>query len=652
MRARYLIAGCAVTLVTYFAAFAASSSPVADAAMKGDKAALKSLITQKADVNAPQADGATAMQWAAYRSDVDVADMLIAAGADVKKPNRDGMTPLTLAAINGSAPMVSRILKAGADVNEKDPQNQTPLMFASRNGNPDVVKVLLDAKADVNAKEKLRGTTALMWAAEQGHPAAVKLLIEHGADVSASSNFDSKGGTAYLAPSVAARRNSAQGAGGLGAGGGAGGQGGRGGGRGAGAGAAAGAAPAADAGAPTQVANAGAAPGGAAGGGRGGRGGGGRGGRGGGAAAAAAPAAGAAAGDDVDVAALDDAAAVAAFGGGGGGGRGQQNTQGGGLTPLVFAARQDCLECAKVLLDAGANVNQITHYGWTPLLTATQNRHYKLAAYLLDKGANPNISNNGGWSPLYIATDNRNIETGDYPVRKPDIDHLDYIKLLLAKGANVNVRVCGSNSTPDRCTGDSTETRTNFTMQWLQEDGATPFLRAAQSGDVELMKLLLAHGADPKIVTAHKVSALAVAAGIAWVEGVTYEWSPEQNLEAVRMCLDAGIDPNTQDDDGRAALHGAAHKGRNAVIQLLVDRGAQLDLHDFGSRDTVNGDMKGWTWIPLHYAQGLVRVGVQSAIAHPETAAYIKKLMEDRHMEIPKDITSSICLTKGLKGCQ
>jgi uncharacterized protein len=347
----------------------------------------------------------------------------------------------------------------------------------------------------------------------------------------------------------------------------------------------------------------------------------------------------------VDVQAADEAAAAASFGR-------QNDTDGGGLTPLVFAARQDCLDCAKVLLDAGANVNQVTHYGWTALLTATQNRHYKLASYLLEKGANPNISNNGGWSPLYIATDNRNIEGGDYPARKPDMDHLDFIKALIDKGANVNVRVCGIKSTPTSCTGDSTETRTNFTMQWLEEDGATPFLRASQSSDVELMKLLLAHGADPKIMTSHKVTALAVASGIAWVEGVTYEWSPEQNLEAVKMILDLGVDPNGQDDDGRAALHGAAHKGRDAVIQLLVDHGAKLDLHDYGSRDTVNGDMKGWTWIPLHYAQGLVRVGVQSAIAHPETAAFIKKLMAERGLEIPKDITSSICLTKGLKGCQ
>jgi ankyrin repeat protein len=619
--------------MTSLAAFSAASSPVADAAEKGDKAAVKALIQQKADVNMTQADGATAIQWAAYRNDLDIADLLIAAGANVKTPNRDGFTPLVLASINGSGPMIGKLLAAGADVNERDPNQETPIMFASRNGNVEAIKVLIDHKADVNAKEKLRGTTALMWASEQGHPEAVKALVAAGADVAAVTNNDTKGARAYLAPSVAARRNSAQGAGGLGAAGGGGG-GGRG--RGGANAAATGGAPAAAG----QVASVGAPAAGGA------PAGGGRGGRGRGRGAAAAPAAGAAGADaEVDVQAADEAAAAASFGR-------QSDSDGGGLTPLVFAARQNCLECAKELIEAGANVNQTTHYGWTALLTATQNRHYILATYLLEKGADPNIANHGGWSPLYIATDNRNIEGGDYPARKPDMDHLAYIKTLIDKGANVNVRVCGIRSTPTSCTGDSTETRTNFTMQWLQEDGATPFLRASQSGDVELMKLLLAHGADPKIKTAHNVSALEVASGIAWVEGVTYEWSPEQNLEAVKMILDLGVDPNSQDDDGRAALHGAAHKGRNDVIQVLVDHGAKLDLHDFGSRDTVNGDMKGWTWIPLHYAEGLVRVGVQSAIAHPDTAVFIKKLMAAQGLEIPKDITSSICLTKGLKGCQ
>jgi ankyrin repeat protein len=580
------------------AGWSAANSPVADAAMNGNMIALNSLIQQKADVNAPQADGATAIQWAAYKNDAKMADVLIAAGANVKTPNRDGATALQLACLNGSAVMIGKLLKAGADPNELAPKGETPLMFAARNGNVDAIKVLLAAKGDVNAKEKIRGTTALMWAAEQGHPEAVKILAENGADVGAASSPDSKGARAYLAPTVQQRQASTQGAGGIGGG------------------AAAGA------------------------GGRGGRGGGGRG------AGRGAAVGGAAGAEEEDVVAAADAQAAAfSFGR-------QTDTDGGGLTALVLAARENCLECAKVLIDAKADVNEVTHYGWSALLTATQNRHYKLAAYLLEKGANPNIANKGGWTPLYLATDNRNIEGGDYPVRKPDMDHLEFIKLLIDKGANVNARVCGTTSTPTVCSGDSTETRTNFTMQWLREDGATAFLRAAQSGDLELMKLLLAHGADPKIATANNDTALSVASGIGWVEGVTFEWSEADNLDAVKMCLDLGIDPNAADVEGRTALHGAAHKGRNDVVKLLADRGAKLDARDKGSRDTVNGDMKGLTWEPLNYAQGLVRVGVQSAIAHPETAKLIKDMMVAKGLEIPPDITSSICLTKGVKGCQ
>jgi ankyrin repeat protein len=454
-----------------------------------------------------------------------------------------------------------------------------------------------------------------MWAAEQGNAPTVKYLIQRGADVGAASSPDSKGNTAYLAPTNSDRARSAQASGGLGFGGG---RGGRGGG---------------------QTGGQGAGPGG----GRGGRG---RGGTGApsGAAGGAEPT-----GDDglsFDVvAAADQAAADFAFGR-------TQNTDGGGLTSLVFAAREGHLDCVKLLVDGGADVNQTTRYGWTPLLVATQNNHYLVGKYLLEHGANPNIPNKGGWNPLYLATDNRNIEGGDYPVRPADMDQLEYIKLLIDRGADVNARVCGAKSTPTNCVGDSTETRTIFTMQWLREDGATAFWRAAQSGDVELMKLLLAHGANPKIASAHNVTPLSVASGIGWVEGVTFEWSPEQNLEAVKMCLDLGIDPNAKDEEGRTALHGAAHKGRNEVVKVLVDHGADLEAHDVGSRDTVNGAMKGMTWIPLHYSEGLVRVGVQSAIPHPETAAFIKQLMTEKGLPIPPDITSSICLTKGLNGCQ
>ena len=585
-------ASLAFSLLLSPAGFGAVSSPVADAAMNGDRAAVQSLLAKKADVNAPQADGATAIQWAAYKNDLEMADLLIRAGANVKAANHDGATALYLASIAGSAPMMDKLLKAGADVNERGPEGETPLMLAARNGRVDALKVLLDHNADVNATDKLRGTTALMWASEQVHPDAVKLLIEHGANVAAASNVDTKGNRAYLAPTISQRLESSLGAKGQA--------------KGVRDGFGFGAEP------PARGAKAPAAP--------------------------AAPKAGAGGNAEDLQAAADEAAAFASFGR-------QKDKNGGGLTPLVYAARENCIECAVALVKGGADVNQTTHYGWTPLLTATQNRHYKLASYLLEHGANPNLANNGGWTPLYLATDNRNIEGGDYPVRNPDMDHFDYIKLLIEKGANVNARICGVTSTAKECKGDSTETRTIFTMQWLYEDGATPFLRAAQSGDVKLMKLLLEHGADPKINTAQDVTPLAVAAGIGWVEGVTYEWSEKDNLEAVKLCLDLGIDPNIGDDQGRAALHGAAHKGRLEVIQMLVDHGAKLDQHDKGSRDTVNGALLGHTWVPIDYTRGLVRVGVQSAIPHPDAEALMAKLMKEKGLEVPANFGNSICLT-------
>ena len=515
---------------------------VVDAAMRRDITAVRALLKQKADVNATQPDGATALHWAAYYNDLELADVLIGAGAVAAMPNRDGATPLQLACVNGSAGMIDRLLKAGADPNERGLNGETALMMASRTGTLDAIALLLDRGADVNARETLRGTTALMWAAAQAHPEAVRLLVQRGADVSTRSNPAALGRTAYLAPTARQRGAEVQ---------------------------------------------------------------------------------------------ADAAAAVQTRAERGEGFGQREVAQGGGLTALVFAAREGDLATAKVLLDAGAQINQQTQYGWTALLTATQNRNYTLGSYLLEHGADPNVANKGGWTPLYLATDNRNIEGGDYPVRAGDMDHLDFIKKLLATGADVNARV-----------KDSTETRTIFTMQWLYEDGATAFLRASQSGDVELMKLLLEHGADPKIATANNTTALAVAAGIGWVEGVTYEHSAKDSLEAVRMLIDLGVDPNVVDRDGRTALHGAAHKGRNEVVQLLVDHGAKLDARDFGSRDTGIGALQGHGWLPVDYADGLVRVGVQSAIPHPETATLVRKLMSERKIEIPTPISGSVCMTQ------
>jgi ankyrin repeat protein len=566
----------------------AGRSDVADAASRGDKVTVRALLAQHADVNATEADGATALHWAAFRGDKELADILIRAGANSKAVNREGATPLWLASVNGDAAMIAALLAAGADANEHLPLGRTPLMVASRTGNTEAMKVLLDHGADVNARETLRGTTALMWAADEGHAPAIQLLIQHGADIKARSKPVERGRGPALGKANDPRRAvAAQGA----------------------------ALAAREASPDLNTLNALAARGGAA----GGRG------------AAGAGQRGRGAGDGADGDQGDDAAA-AAFPG-----RGRAApTDGGALTPLVFAVRADDLESVKALLAAGADVNQVTGYGWSPLLVATQNRYYKLGSYLLDHGADPNLGNKGDWVPLYLATDNRNIESGDYPVRKGDMDHLDFIKLLLDKGAKVNARL-----------KDSTETRTVFTNQWLDENGATAFLRASQSGDIVLMKLLLDHGADPKIATALGVTALQVASGIGWVEGITYEWSQKDTLEAVKMLLDLGLDPNAQAETGRVALHGAAHKGRPDVVQALYDHGAKLDVRDYGNTDNRGGKLAVHTWEPVDYADGLVRVGVQSAIAHPETGLLLRKLMTAAGLPAPPmgRTLESICIT-------
>jgi ankyrin repeat protein len=599
MDVRRIIGSSVVLLVLSWASLGAAPSEVADAAMRGDLASVRTLIAQRVDVNAPQGDGATALHWAVYRGDKELARILLRAGANVKAANRAGATPLWLASVNGDAELLGALIEGGADPNEKLPLGRTPLMIASRTGNVDAMKVLLDRGADVNAKETLRGTTPLMWAADEAHAPAVQLLIERGADIKARSNPAPRGRGPALGKSNDPRKAvAAQGA----------------------ALAAREASP--DLGALRQLTEPGAGRTGAGRAGAAGAGGraGGAGGRGGGAVAGA----------DADT--VDDGVGAVS-----GNNRGRQTpNDGGALTPLVYAVRANDIESVQVLLAAGADINQTTGYGWSPLLVATQNRYYKLGAYLLERGADPNLPNTGGWVPLYLATDNRNIESGDYPVRKGDMDHLAFIRLLLDKGASVNARV-----------KDSTETRTVFTNQWLDENGATAFFRASQSGDLELMKLLLARGADPKIATVLGVTALQVASGIGWVEGITYEWSTKSTFEAVKMLLDLGLDPNAQADTGRVALHGAAHKGHTEVVQLLADRGATLNVRDYGNTDNRGGKLAVHTWEPVDYADGLVRVGVQSAIAHPETGLLLRKLMAAKGMPVPAvgRTLESICIT-------
>jgi cytohesin len=606
--------------------------PVIDAARQDNLSRVKTLVAGKANVNAVDTDGATALHWATYHQDEAMVDLLLRAGAKPNVTNQEGVTPLEMASTYGNAAIITRLLKGGADPKTTGRHGETMVMFAARSGNTAALSALIEAGGNVNAVEKLRGTTALMWAAEQGHAEAVQVLLKAGANPSAKS-----GGAGlprnYLAPRVNVhaveeaqkRRQRAIAAGrtyeeqleyeyehgmDLGAARNAFDRGRP----------AAGtarpvtpAAPAAPAPAPAPRA---AAPAAATA----------------NAAAAAKPkaeagAAAAAAAAAEGVQTTDDVVVAGLVGSGGG-----------GLTPLVFAAREGYIDVAKALLDGGAPVNETTNYGWTALLTAVNNRHYQLAKLLIEHGADVNIANKGGWTPIYLATDNRNIEGGDYPVHKADMDSLEFIKLLLDHGAD-----------PDARCKDNTLTRTIFTMQWFYEDGATAFIRAAQSSDTKLMALLLEYGADAFAETASGDTALTAAGGIGWVDGVTYERSPKENYEAVKMLLDLGVDPNAANREGRTALMGAALKGRNDVVQLLVDRGAKLTQRDHGSRDThiPGATVAGLTFEPLDYAEGLVRVGVQSAVERPETAALIRKLLAEKGLPVPPKgrTLNSICVT-------
>jgi len=576
-----------------FFTHAIAQSEIADAAMQRDTAALLSFIEAGFDVNASQADGATALQWAAYHRDADLTALLLDAGADPSIANRNGSTPMWLAANQGDTETIRALLEAGADANEALPLGRRPLMLAARSGVVDALELLLTAGANPNASEIERGTTALMQAADQGHADVMAELIKGGADVAATSSpIMREGRTAALGkasdPRESVRRQVL--------------------------------AILCEQETPDLDTLSALARG----------------------------------GDDGDSA--TEAGQQSAFsarnvcgceqnsigicqnGRAGVDRRAEKEPDGGELTAMIYAARAGDIESVKVLLDAGADINQVTRYGWSPLLAATQNRNYQMGKFLIENGADVNIANKGGWTNLYLATDNRNVEGGDYPTREPDMDHLTYINILLDAGADPNARLV-----------ESTETRTVFTNQWLDENGATAFLRASQSGDVPLMKLLLEYGADPHINTKLGVTSLAVAAGIGWVEGVTNEWSTAQTVEAVRLLLSLGVDPNFQADTGRTSLHGAGHKGATEVAELLVAAGGRLDIRDFGNTDNRgSAELAAHTWLPIDYADGLVRVGVQSAIPHPETAALMRKLMDEQGLQAPPEgrTLESICIVE------
>ena len=286
----------------------------------------------------------------------------------------------------------------------------------------------------------------------------------------------------------------------------------------------------------------------------------------------------------------------------------------GGFSALMFAAREGCMECAKVLADSGANLNLADPDGITPMVNAIINGHYDVAGFLLDKGADPNLFDKTGRAALYAAVDAHTMPASNRPSPDEsgnDMSSLDLIRSLLAHGASVNMQL--KTQQPYRTKVD----RGNDTMLTT---GATPILRAAKAGDTAVIALLLAKGADPKLATRNGINPVMAAAGLGTKEedAVGRKKTEKDAVDSIELCLKAGVDVNAVDSRGQTALHGAAQKGWNQVVQYLADHGAKLNVKD----------QKGLT--PVDAAMGLAGgLGFDNTTGdvHETTAALLRQLI-------------------------
>ena len=292
--------------------------------------------------------------------------------------------------------------------------------------------------------------------------------------------------------------------------------------------------------------------------------------------------------------------------------QGEQQPTPGGMTPLLFAARDGLLDAAKLLVEGGADVNAPDPNGITPLVMALTNGQITVARFLLEHGADPKRRDSWGRTPLWAAVDIRDLAarsgTSQHENGVDRAAALDIITALLDRGADVNARV--KEFPPAR-----RYLLPLGSLEWVTFTGQTAFIRAAQSADVPVMKLLLARGADPKITTFNGTNALMAAAGVNWVIGETFSESPALWIQAVQLCLDQGFDVNAANEMGLQAVHGAANRGSDDIIELLAKRGAQVDRPDKEKRT------------PYVWAQG-VFLATNSPIAKPSTMALLDRLTQ------------------------
>jgi ankyrin repeat protein len=510
-----------ILLVFAIPLVAAGKSDVADAAMRRDKAAVRSLIQQKADVNASQVDGTTALHWAVQNDELDLADLLVRAGANPSAANRSGATPMMLAATNGNAAMLELLVKAGADPNAPlSKTGDTALMMAARTGKIDSAKVLLDHGARINSRETWGGTTALMWAVAERHPEIVKLLIERGADVDAKSNFvPSASGRGFEGTTPVAAK-------------------------------------------PNQP--------------------------------------------------VEEFAS-------------------GLLTPLMFAARENDVESARLLIQAGADVNAAGGDGKDALGLALFDGSYDVASVLIDSHANVNHADAQRFTPLFWAVDRRNMETAPNFPWMVTTDPLPVIKKLLDAGANPNAIV---NSTP-RARMREGSPRIVF---------ATALMRAAFSGDIELVKLLLAHRADPHVISADRETTLMAACGTGFINGYHRLRPRAERLEVVKLLVELGEDVNAADSYGITPLMVAANLGDIEIVKYLIAQGADLGAHDLGKKNDGAFGSSIEPLMPVDYAIGVGTFVPNNAVIIHEDV--VRLMMDEMNRRGIKHTTSE-CTLRG-----
>jgi len=297
--------------------------------------------------------------------------------------------------------------------------------------------------------------------------------------------------------------------------------------------------------------------------------------------------------------------------------RGRREPIPGGMTPLLYAARHDHVEVARVLLQHGASIDLAEANGIWPLLIAISNDNPAMAQFLIEQGAAVNGQDWYGRSPLWEAVNVRNLYVHNATFVN-GIDRAPYLPLvqtLLARGAEVNAR---TKETPPfrhhllEITGS---------LEWVDFTGQTPFLTAALAGDVTVMKLLLEHGADPHINTFEGTNALMAAAGVNWVVAQTWTESPGQLLEAVKLCHSLGMDMNQTNSMGLTALHGAANRGSDTIIEYLAANGADLSARDNEGRT------------PMDWAKG-VFLATHPSEAKPTSMALLTRLLQEQGKEV------------------